>query len=184
MGDHSWGLLFPLSPEKGEVMKEIHICSLKEYRWLLRSHHIPTNSSYALISSSYPLEPEADLISYSFECYDDIDFDCLGRCLSPEAARRFAKAIKSNPHIDSWYFVCDGGCRRSAAIACAALRFWGYEEEEFKIWSNPRKEPNVWVFTLMSDALGLPIDDIDLDLRIHLNRSAIHSAFHHASEMN
>lgn len=160
-------------------MKEIHICSLKEYRWLLRSHHIPTNSSYAIISSSYPLEiPEADQISYSFECYDDIDFDCLGRCFSPEAAHRFAKAIKSNSQIDSWYFVCDGGCRRSAAIACTALRFWGYEKEEFEIWGNPRKEPNIWVFTLMADALGVPIDDVDLDLRIHMNRSAIRSAFH------
>ena len=166
-------------------MKEIHICSLKEYRWLLQNHKTPTNSSYALISSSYPLEiPEAGLISYSFECYDDIDFDCLGRCLSPEAACRFAKAIKSNPHIDSWYFVCDGGCRRSAAIACVALRFWGYEKEAFKIWGNPRKAPYIGLFTLMSDALGLPIDDIDLDLRIHMNRSAIHSAFHHASENN
>lgn len=161
-------------------MKQVHICSLKEFRWLLRNHQISANTSYALISSSYPL-PELPYMGYSFECYDDIDFDCLGRCFSPEAARRFAKAIQSNPHIDSWYFVCDGGCRRSAAIACAALRFWGCEKEEFEIWENPRKEPNIWVFTLMSDALGLRIGDVDLDLRIHMNRTAIRAAFHNTS---
>ena len=59
--------------------------------------------------------------------------------------------------------------------------FWGYEKEELEIWGNPRKEPNIWVFTLMTDALGLPIDDIDLDLRIHMNRTAIRAAFHNTS---
>lgn len=163
-------------------MKQFRICSLKEFRWMLQNHSISKETSYALISSSYPLDiPELSPMGYAFECYDDIDYDCLGRCFTPEAARRFAKAIKANSHIDNWYFVCDGGRRRSAAVAASALRFWAQESDELEVWSTPSKEPNVWVFVLMIDALGCPMDDFDLDLRIHTNRTTIRQAYRKAS---
>lgn len=158
-------------------MTRIHICSLKELRHLLRNNQIPPKS-YALISSSYELDIAVP-IPYSFECFDDIDFDCLGRVFSVEAASRFAKAIKENDSIQHWWCVCDGGVRRSAAVAASILRFWGCSEEEISlIWDNPTKEPNVWVYRAMCSALGVPVDDVDLDLLIYTNRTAIRNAFH------
>lgn len=157
-------------------MKQVHICSLKEFQWKLRNNEIPMDS-FALISSSYPWNIAVPPIKFSFECYDDIDYDCLGRIFSVEAANRFAKAIKENDSVQHWWCVCDGGVRRSAAVAASILRFWDRHEEEFSlIWSNPAKEPNVWVYRAMSNALGVPIDDIDLDLLIHTNRDVIRSA--------
>ena len=155
-------------------MKQIHICSLKEFKFLLREGKIDTDNSYALISSSYPL-PELPNMRYSFECYDDIDFDCRGRTFSFEGASKFAKAIKENAGIQNWWFVCDGGCRRSSATACAALRYWGDEPGEFAIWSDPLKEPNVLVYEMLCNALN-PIDATNLDLRIYTNRTAIKNA--------
>ncbi len=159
-------------------MREIHICSLKELKYLLREGKIDINNSYALISSSYPLDmPGLSNMDYSFECYDDIDFDCLGRVFSVEAANRFARAIKENNKIQHCWCVCDGGVRRSAAVAASILRFWGCCQDEIDlIWNNPRKEPNVWVYRLMCNSLGVPVDDADLDLLIYTNRSAIRTA--------
>ncbi len=158
-------------------MKQVHICSLKEFQWKTRNNQIPPKS-YALISSSYELDIVVP-IPYSFECYDDIDFDTLGRVFSFEAANRFAKAIKENDSIQHWWCVCDGGVRRSAAVAASILRFWGRCEEEVSlIWSNPMKEPNAWVYETMGKALGVPVSDADLDLLIYTNRSAIRSALH------
>lgn len=158
-------------------MKQVHICSLKEFQWKIRNDQIPAKS-YALISSSYELDIVVP-IPYSFECYDDIDYDCLGRVFSVEAANRFAKVIKENDSIQHWWCVCDGGVRRSAAGAASILRFWDRREEEISlIWSNPTKEPNIWVYRTMCNALGVPVSDADLDLLIYTNRSAIRSALH------
>ena len=107
-------------------MREIHICSLKELKYLLREGKIDINNSYALISSSYPLDiPELSHMDYLFECYDDIDFDCLGRVFSIEAANRFSRAIKENDKIQHFWCVCDEGVRRSSAVAASILRFLG-----------------------------------------------------------
>lgn len=125
---HQAGAVIFRSPSssKGEVMREIHICSLKELKYLLREGKIDINNSYALISSSYPLDiPELSHMDYLFECYDDIDFDCLGRVFSIEAANRFSRAIKENDKIQHFWCVCDGGVRRSSAVAASILRFLG-----------------------------------------------------------
>lgn len=159
-------------------MREIHICSLKEFKYLLREGKIDINNSYALISSSYPLDiPELSHMDYSFECYDDIDFDCLGRVFSVEAANRFSRAIKENDSIQHFWCVCDGGVRRSSAIAASILRFWDHRQDEVDlIWNNPKKAPNVWVYRIMCNSLGVPVGDAELDLQIYTNRSAIRTA--------
>lgn len=159
-------------------MKEINICSLKELKYLLREGKIDVNSSYALISSSYPLDmPELSHMRYSFECYDDIDFDSLGRVFSVEAANRFSKAIKENDNIQHFWCVCDGGVSRSAAVAASILRFWGRCQDEIDlIWNDSRKAPNVWVYRIMCNSLGVPVGDANLDLLIYTNRSAIRTA--------
>ena len=157
-------------------MKKVHICSLKEFQGKLRNNEISLNESYALISSSYDLDIAVP-IPFTFECYDDIDFDCPGRVFSVEAANRFATAIKENDNIQHFWCVCDGGIRRSAAVAASILRFWDrYEEEISLIWNNPAKEPNVWVYRFMCGALDVPIDDINLDLLIHTNQTAFRTA--------
>lgn len=159
-------------------MREIHICSLKELKYLLREEKIDVNNSYALISSSYPLDMnELSHMRYSFDCYDDIDYDSLGRVFSVEAANGFSRVIKGNDNIQHFWCVCDGGVRRSSAVAASILRFWGRCQDEIDlIWNNPAKEPNVWVYRLMADRLGIPVSDIDLDLLIHINRTAIRTA--------
>lgn len=155
-------------------MKNVHICSVKELKLLLRQGKIDADNSYALISSSYPLDmPDVPGMGYSFECYDDIDRFVLGRTFTYEGAQRFAKVVTENDHMQNWWCVCDGGQSRSAATACSLHRFFGNENEEMKIWRDPSKSPNPLVYEMLCNALGVPIDAIDLDLRIYNNRMAI-----------
>lgn len=161
-------------------MKNIHICSLPELITLLQNKEIDLESSFAIISSSYPLNAEhrpVSIMNHVACTYSDIDFDFRGEGLSLDAAVGFAEDIKRRSgKIKDWYFVSDRGVRRSAAIYCAALRYWGQTEQEMAIWSDPEREPNVSVYIRMTQALGVPIGNVELNKRIYANHIAIKTA--------
>lgn len=161
-------------------MKNIHICSLPELITLLQNKEIDLESSFAIISSSYPLNAEhrpVSIMNHVACTYSDIDFDFRGEGLSLDAAVGFAEDIKRRSgKIKDWYFVSDRGVRRSAAICCAALRYWGQTEQEMAIWSDPEREPNVSVYIRMTHALGVPVGNIELNRRIFANHIAIKTA--------
>lgn len=163
-------------------MNNIHICSLPELITLLQNEQIDLESSFAIISSSYPLSAEYRPVSHMnhVACtYSDIDFDFGGEGLSLDAAAGFAEDIKRRSGtIKDWFFVSDRGIRRSAAICCAALRYWGRTEQEMAIWSDSEREPNVSVYIRMSQALGVPVGNIELNQRIFANHIAIKAALH------
>lgn len=162
-------------------MNNIHICSLPELITLLQNEQIDLESSFAIISSSYPLSAEHRPVSHMnhVACtYSDIDFDFHSEGLSLDAAAEFAEDIKRRDKIRDWYFVSDRGVRRSAAICCAALRYWGQSEQEMAIWSDPEREPNVSVYIRLTQALGVPVGNVELRQRIYANHSAIKAALH------
>lgn len=156
-------------------MKEIKIYSLKQFYQVIRDPSFDRKNSVALISSSYPVdENRLHGIQYVSCEYDDLDYQVLGRVMTDVHARKFARFVTScDDSVSTFYCVCDGGCRRSSAVGAALYRFFNLEEVEMKIWMDPRFEPNVWVYRLMCDALGCPIGDNDLDIRIYANRTAI-----------
>lgn len=161
-------------------MKTIHICSLQELITLLQNNQIDLESSFAIISSSYPLNGDhrhISLMNHAACTYSDIDFDFRGEGLSLDAAAGFAEDIKHRSgRIKDWYFVSDRGVRRSAAICCAALRYWGQIEQEMAIWADPEREPNVSVYIRMTQALGVPVGNVELRRRIYTNHRAIKAA--------
>lgn len=160
-------------------MKHIHICSLAELITLLQNNQVDFESSFAIISSSYPLNGKhrpISLMNHVACTYSDIDFDFRSEGLHPDAAAGFAKSIKRRSTIKDWYFVSDRGVRRSAAICCAALRYWGQTEQEMAIWSDPEREPNVSVYVRMTHALGVPVGNVELRRRIYTNHCAIKAA--------
>lgn len=153
----------------------IHICSLREFYHLIRDPSFNRNKAAAIISSSDSVQVALlQGIHYTGAIYDDIQADAFGRLFSPEMANKFARFIRSldNTKINELYCICDGGMRRSAAVACVARIYFG--QEDLSIWRDAgRYEPNPWVFRMMCHSLNLHLKEIDLDLRIELNRQAL-----------
>ena len=156
-------------------MKNIKVYSLKQFYQVVRDPSFDRAHAIAVISSSYPVDEDRLCgIRYVACQYDDIDYEGLGRCFTVTAANKFAKFLRdTETDISTICCICDGGCRRSSAVAAALYRFYGREAEELKVWQDPKYEPNPLVYRLMAHALGVPVDDMDVDLRIWENRSAI-----------
>lgn len=161
---------------RGFIMKEIEIYSLKQFYQVIRSPAFDPLHTVAIISSSYPVEDDwLSGVRYIACQYDDIDYDVLGRCFTSTEANKIVRFLNSwDNKVSTICCVCDGGCRRSAAVAAALYRFYDREDEEIKtVWRNPAYEPNPLVYLLMAHALGVPAADADIDLRIWENRTTI-----------
>lgn len=106
--------------------------------------------------------------------YDDIDYDVLSRSFTLVEANRIVRFLKScDSEVTTICCICDGGCKRSSAVAAALYRFYDREDEEIKmVWQDSAYEPNPLVYRLMAYALGVLADDADIDLRIWENRNA------------
>ena len=153
---------------------KIRICSVKRLYALAAEGAL--SDAAALISSSWPVNPERlGGIPYVACTYDDVDRELPGRSFSEENARAFAEFLKRLPaRIRVLYCCCDGGCRRSAAVACAASAFLG--QDDMPIWQDPGYEPNPLVYRSLCGALGKAVSDWELDLRIEVNRQTIRQA--------
>lgn len=119
-------------------------------------------------------------MNHSAYDYADIDFDYPERSLTPEAAAGFAEDIIQRKYITDWYFVSDRGISRSAAICCAALRYWKMEERESAVWADPGRHPNSAVYIRMCHALGVPISNVELYTRQYINQYVIENAVQNA----
>lgn len=157
----------------------IHICSVRQLLRLIQSGSIQCRSCAALISSSYPLPQDKLLpIPFVFCQYDDLDREVPGRSFPREAgAEQFAAFLRTLPaEVTDLYCCCDGGCRRSAAVACSAMLYFGMDD--MATWLDPMYEPNALVFRMMCHALDLPMDDEALDYRLESSRQAFRNRIH------
>lgn len=130
----------------------------------------------ALLSSSADLAhirlPD---IFYVFRQYEDLDVETPGRSFSAEDAEMFAAFVRSLPeNVDTVFCCCDAGQSRSPAVAAAVCRFFGMEDID--IWRDPSVHPNMLVFDLLTQALGVPVSDEEKDLRLYENQRAFRNA--------
>lgn len=153
----------------------IHICSLREFYSLVDQPDFDRGRAAAIISTSGSVQvARLQGIRYTGAIYDDIGKDAFGRLFSPENADKFARFIRNldEKSIHDLYCVCDGGMRRSAAVACAAKIFYG--QDDLPVWYDAKNfEPNCWVFRMLCRSMNLPITEIDVDLRGEINRQAL-----------
>ena len=115
----------------------IHICSLRDFYSLIEQPDFDRGCAAAIISTSGSVQvARLQGIRYTGAIYDDIGEDAFGRLFSPENAEKFARFIRNldGKSIRDLYCVCDGGMRRSAAVACAAKLYFG--QDDMAIWKN------------------------------------------------
>ena len=150
----------------------IHICPIK---WLYQTlAEGPTGKCGAIISSSSKIDTAKLFgIFYVFRQYEDLDYECPGRSFSQMDATAFADFVK-NLEADVLYCCCDAGESRSPAVAAAVMRFLGLDD--MQVWENPHYHPNMLVFEMLANTLGVAISDQEKDFRFYTNRKAFRDA--------
>ena len=128
-----------------------------------------------LVAASYDLDPAKLPPNCIVEMFDDIDFECLGRSITEEQSKRYASFVQDLP--DGTEIVvcsCNAGESRSAALCAALCEF--FEVDSTWIWDSPHYHPNMLVFDMFTQALGVAIDDTRKDDLFQTNRTAFSKA--------
>ena len=158
----------------------IHIYSLKQSYYYIAAGEVDLQRSASILNSSYPIQTEKlGPIPYVFCQYDDVEREIPGRSFPlRNGALAVAAFIRSlDDKITDLYCCCDGGCRRSAAVACSVMRYWGMDE--FSVWGNPAYEPNPLVYKMMCEVLGVPVTDQEVNMRVATSRLALKNSINH-----
>ena len=113
-------------------------------------------------------------ISYIFRQYEDLDYECPGRSFSASDAMAFADFIKALDGKEKLFCCCDAGESRSPAVAAAVMRYFGMDD--MTIWRNPHYHPNMLVYSMLTEALGVTVSDEEKDLRFYTNQKAFQDA--------
>ena len=152
----------------------IQICPIKRLYQILAE--TGTVKAGAVLSSSSDInDAKLQGISYVFRQYEDLDYESPGRSFSREDAKAFADFLtEQETPIDTLYCCCDAGESRSPAVAAAVMRYLGMDD--MAIWQNPRYHPNMLVFDMFTQALGVAIDDTRKDDLFQTNRTAFSKA--------
>lgn len=150
----------------------IQICPIKRLCQFLTEGNI--GNCGAIISSASKID-SAKLydISYVFRQYEDLDYECPGRSFSQTDAAAFSDYVK-NLKADMLYCCCDAGESRSPAVAAAVMLYFGLDD--MQVWKNPHYHPNMLVFEMLADALGVAVSDEEKDFRFYINQKAFRDA--------
>lgn len=128
-----------------------------------------------LVASSYDA-PSVKLPPHSIvQIFDDVDYEIPGRSLSREQAQAYAGFVKGLPKdTETIVCACNAGESRSAALCAALCEYYGVDAGW--IWDSPNYHPNMYVFGLFAEALGMKVDDEQLDALYYRNRKAFTDA--------
>ena len=150
----------------------IRICPIKGlYQILARQE---AGGCAAILSSASEIDTgKLQGIAQVFRQYEDLDYACPGRSFSRRDAAAFAGFVK-NLKADVLYCCCDAGESRSPAVAAAVMRYFGLDD--MQIWKDPHYHPNMLVFEMLADGLGVAVSDEEKDFRLDTNRKAFRDA--------
>ena len=150
----------------------IQICPIKRLHQILTAGSI--GNCGAIISSSSEIDIEkVHCIPYVFRQYEDLDYECPGRSFSQADATAFADFV-NNLEADVFYCCCDAGESRSPAVAAAVMRYFGLDD--MQVWKNPHYHPNMMVFEMLANALGVAVSDEEKDHLLYTNQKAFRDA--------
>ena len=155
---------------------KLQICPIKKLYQLAKTENL--RECAGILSSAGELDAaRLGELRWVFRQYEDLDYEAPGRSVSREDAEAFAGFIKGlQGSVRTLFCCCDAGESRSPAVAAAVTRY--FRADDMVIWRNPKYHPNLLVYAMLSQALGVPLTDEELDRRIHENRKAFRDAIH------
>lgn len=156
-------------------MYEIMICPIKQ---LYNCAEDGDMSDVAVLAvSSYDINQD----KLKFFCYSlclnfaDVTSSADRSAFSNGDAEKIADFIKGlSGQMDTLFVCCDSGESRSTAMAAAIMRYHGLDEK--KIWENPHYQPNTLVYSMLCDALGVPVSEDELQAKHWTSEKALSDA--------
>lgn len=131
----------------------------------------PLEKTIVLIASSMEIDTQKIPCRHFVEYFDDLDREVPGRSMTAQQADNYVRFLtRQGTDAELIYCCCQSAQSRSPAMAAALHRFYGNEEQSAFIWKNPHYAPNPLVYQLFCQALGIPVEDQELDILIETNR--------------
>ena len=152
---------------------ELQIMPIKKMLQWVETHDVSRTA--VLAATSYSTECAQFPANSVRQMFDDVDRELPGRSMTREQAAAYADFVRALPP-DTGRIICccDAGESRSAAICAALCEYYGTNADW--IWDSPHYHPNLHVFELMTEALGIPMDDFAMDTLLWRNRTAFAAA--------
>ena len=154
---------------------EINICPLKRLYQYAEDGEMDNVAVLAV--SSYDVDQEKLNVFCNALClnFADVSNNTDSFAFSIDIAEMVANYIKGLPkQLDTLFVSCDSGESRSASMAAAIMRYKGFDE--MRVWENPHYHPNPLVYSLLCDALGVPVSEIELQVKCWISKKALADA--------
>lgn len=122
-----------------------------------------------LVASSYELDRGKLPDNCVVQIFDDIDGVVVGRSFTREKANAYASFVKNLArNVDVIICACNAGESRSAALCAALCEYYGVSSDW--IWDSLNYHPNMYVFELFAQALGVEVADARMEELFLRNR--------------
>lgn len=148
----------------------VHFCPIKRFVADMEYEDM-TEDIAAVFATSYDMDIYPNLEKYICIGFDDITDKRDPSAFTPVIAERIKSFVLSLEGVSDLFFCCDMGQSRSAALACAFMRYYGYDE--MQVWSDADCHPNMLVYSVMCEALDLPCDDEMQEYLSKINKEAL-----------
>ena len=156
-------------------MYEIMICPIKQlYQYAedgdMRDVAVLAVSSYDINKDKLKAFGRTLCLSFA-----DITDSSESSAFNMDTAAGIATYIKELPmQLDTLFVCCDSGESRSTAMSAAIMRYNGMDE--MLIWKNPHYHPNTLVYSMLCDALGVPVSKVELQAKHWTSEKALSDA--------
>ena len=159
---------------------ELRVISIKEAKRNINTLNL--SNVKAIIISSY--NDDIEIIPSKNKLL--IEFDDLNYQSQNSFNRNLAKKIKEfigkiDLSKNKLYVCCDSGESRSSAVAACILRKYG--EDENVIWKDTSYHPNILVYRILCEELGIKNSKIILKYKTYINNKALQNKIKSAKKM-
>ena len=143
----------------------INICSNKRVRFDIQNGLDILNGYAFIISTSYPENIDFTSIldekqvPYILLIYDDV-MEFGNNSFDEALAQDIKDFVDTLTEINTLYVSCDAGESRSGAIGSALMRY--FNQDDMVIWKDPHYHPNIFIYNIMCDTLGINISEKEL----------------------
>lgn len=159
-------------------MYEIMICPVKQLYQYAEDGDVSDVAVLAV--SSYDINRDKLKTFGRTLCtnFADITDSTESSAFNKKIADEIAAYVKSLPaQLDTLFVCCDSGESRSTAMSAAIMRY--NRMDEMKIWRNPHYHPNTLVYSMLCDALGVPVSTVELQAKHWTSEKALADAINH-----